>query len=391
VRLVPSDPDVQTLVARIERGDIDLQPNFQRGEVWSRLKKQKLIDSILRDWHVPPIHVIENKLTGRQEVLDGQQRLAAIRDFVDDEFPIDGKIEPQDESIEALDGLRYSELDEFWRRRLNQFAIRVFRLIEYEPGEPWELFFRLNQTTRLTGAEERNAFFGPVRNQIKAAVSNLADRGINERILGFSNARMAYDDVLSRTALAVQRGTLTEKITANDLTGLYRSTVPLPTETMDRLESATAKLAVFSKFPPARLKLNKATVFTWLMFFIRASWYRPDAISDMQLARFIEFFLFVRNTTSHSSHSTSSERLNPWLFYVLEDRSTARVADTSSVILRDAIVWNLFLEFAKMENASLPLSSSRRQLLISVFDNLHNYDDDELSRNLLQSRWGDLP
>ncbi|WEL43147.1 DUF262 domain-containing protein [Pseudomonas sp. CBSPBW29] len=86
MRLIPSDPDVETLVSRINSGEVDLQPDFQRGEVWSKSKKQRLIDSILRDWHVPPIHVIEDNYTGRLEVLDGQQRLAAIRDFVAGDF-----------------------------------------------------------------------------------------------------------------------------------------------------------------------------------------------------------------------------------------------------------------------------------------------------------------
>src|SRR5437762_11786862 len=97
MRLLPSDPDVETIVSRIQSGDIDLQPDFQRGEVWGRLKKQSLIDSILRDWHVPPIHVIENAKTRKHEVLDGQQRLAAIRDFVDGQFPVNGQIEPRSE------------------------------------------------------------------------------------------------------------------------------------------------------------------------------------------------------------------------------------------------------------------------------------------------------
>ena len=112
MRLIPSDPDVETIVGRIQSGDIDLQPEFQRGEVWSKLKKQRLIDSILRDWHVPPIHVIENPKTRKHEVLDGQQRLAAIRDFVSDRFAVDGRIEPIDLAIESLDGKVYSELPE---------------------------------------------------------------------------------------------------------------------------------------------------------------------------------------------------------------------------------------------------------------------------------------
>jgi uncharacterized protein with ParB-like and HNH nuclease domain len=77
MKMTPSDPDIQTIYSRICSGDLDLQPNFQRGEVWPTQKKRKLIDSILRDWHVPPVHVVVSE-RGRQEVLDGQQRLAAI-------------------------------------------------------------------------------------------------------------------------------------------------------------------------------------------------------------------------------------------------------------------------------------------------------------------------
>jgi len=90
MRLLPSDPDIETIVGRINKNDLDLQPEFQRGEVWGTAKKQRLIDSILRDWHIPPIHVIENTDTARQEVLDGQQRLAANRDFAPGEFPVHG-------------------------------------------------------------------------------------------------------------------------------------------------------------------------------------------------------------------------------------------------------------------------------------------------------------
>jgi hypothetical protein len=227
MRLLPSDPDVETIVSRIQSGDINLQPEFQRGEVWSKAKKQKLIDSILRDWHVPPIHVIEQARSKKQEVLDGQQRLAAIRDFVNGEFPVDGKIEPADPAISALHGQLYEDLQEEWRRQFNQFTIRIFRIVDYRASEPAELFFRLNQPTSLTGAEQRNAFFGPVREQIKQLAGSLEKAFTNRRFLAFSNTRMAYDDVLARAALAVNRRSLAEKITSLDLAALYRNDAPL--------------------------------------------------------------------------------------------------------------------------------------------------------------------
>jgi hypothetical protein len=393
MRLIPSDPDLQTLVARIRSGDIELQPNFQRGEVWSRSKNQKLIDSILRDWHIPPIHVIENKITKRQEVLDGQQRLVAIRDFMNDVYPIDGFTEPADNAIESLNGLRYSNLDEAWQRRINQFAIRVFRLVEYEPGEPWELFFRLNQSTRLTGAEERNAFFGPVRDQIKSAVANLERKGIDSRILGFSNARMAYDDVISRTALAIKRKTLSEKITAADLTHLYRSEVALDDETIHRLDGALTKLSAFEKLPADAIRLNKASVFTWLMFNVRANWTHRDALPEDELAKFIHYFNFVRNESFHSSKTTrdSESIFAGWQIYVFEDRSAARVADTSSVVLRDAILWNFYLTFARKQSTPFPLGIYKAEMLTSIFNEPGELDDDRLARRLIELRWGDLP
>ncbi|MCZ6086305.1 DUF262 domain-containing protein [Escherichia coli] len=62
-----------------------------------------MIDSILREWYIPPIHTVSVG-NGRAEVLDGQQRLTAIRDFLDNQFQIDGFIEPKDDDIVELHG-----------------------------------------------------------------------------------------------------------------------------------------------------------------------------------------------------------------------------------------------------------------------------------------------
>ena len=84
-----------------------------KGEKCGDPKKRRLIDSILRDWHVPPIHVVEVRKTAQQEVLDGQQRLVAIRDFVRGNIRVDGNTQPEDEEIKQLDGLSYEELPLF--------------------------------------------------------------------------------------------------------------------------------------------------------------------------------------------------------------------------------------------------------------------------------------
>jgi hypothetical protein len=395
MRLLPSDPDVETIVSRIKSGDIDLQPGFQRGEVWSKPKKQRLIDSILRDWHVPPVHVIENSTSKKQEVLDGQQRLAAIRDFVENQIRIDGTIEPLDPAIGLLNGMLYRDLPESWRRQFNQFTIRVFRIVDYRSSEPAELFFRLNQPASLTGAEQRNAFYGPVREQIKELVSSYSDE-LSKDKLGFSNSRMAYDDVLSRTALAIERRSLAEKITSADLTDLYRAEKPLAQDTIRLLEASILLLGrsitLSSKVSP---QFNKATVFSWLMFLVR-SFIAGAVVTDAkELAEFLEFFQATRNGVIQDPEWGKKLIANcapgGRVFSIYDSRASSRVADVSSVILRDSIIW---LTFADARPFTPALDRDGTVGLERVYDafrsNYSSVDDDSVARKLVASGWGQL-
>jgi hypothetical protein len=390
LRLIPADPDVQTLVARIDAGDIDLQPNFQRGEVWGKQKKQRLIDSILRDWHIPPVHVIENPITKRQEVLDGQQRLTAIRDFIRGDFPIDGHTEPPDIEIRDLDGKRYVDLDSHWRRRINQFSIRVFRLVEFKASEPAELFFRLNQPTSLTSAEQRNAFFGPVRAQIKSIVEGFTASGIRSQEIGFSNSRMAYDDVFSRAAFALERRDLGEKITAANLAALYRSENPLREETIILLEDATKAFVNARQRLRTEIHFNKATLFSWLIFIARFLLTQPDGFSGPILSDYMYTFDSRRQT--YRQGESQVDDVHRWMLYVYDDRSSARVADTSSVVLRDAILWGFFFNYCE-HRISLRLSRApnfdvlQRYLLDLRY---HKLSDESFAKKLIDAGWARL-
>lgn len=392
MRLLPSDPDIETIVSRIKSGDIDLQPDFQRGEVWSRAKKQRLVDSVLRDWHVPPIHVIEDVQTRKQEVLDGQQRLVAIRDFIDGEFALDGEIEPIDDGLAALHGSKYRDLPDVWKRRFNQFTIRLFRIVDYRPGEPGELFFRLNQPTSLTGAEQRNAFFGPVRAQIKGLVEALDEMGLGKDFLGFSNSRMAYDDVLSRVALSLERGSLDAKVKSSDLIELYRSEAPLSPETTRLIHEALELFGDTRAHRGVEMKFNKATLSTWLLFTARCLMRDYDWMSAEILANFMDYFESARLLGPLQSEQIASLVPSEWLFNVYGSRSTARVADVSSVLLRDATLWLVFHDFivALDGRIALPDIDQLRSAFAQDSSTGQPLEDDLVARRLVENDWGRL-
>jgi hypothetical protein len=395
MRLLPSDPDVETIVSRIKSGDINLQPGFQRGEVWGKLKKQRLIDSILRDWHVPPIHVIENPHSRKQEVLDGQQRLVAIRDFVAGQIAVDGTVEPHEEGISSLDGLFYQQLPDEWRRRFNQFTIRIFRIVDYRPSEPGELFFRLNQPTSLTGAEQRNAFFGPVREKIKGLVEDFSGRGIEKDVLGFSNSRMSYDDVFARLALAIERKTVAEKITSSDLADLYRQEEPLQSGTIDLIHTTVELFASAKRVASHSPRFNKATLFSWLIFLVRGHLH-GYRLPKNDLSQYLEFFQSVRSQTLHVA-DTSTRLLDRnfgagSVFAIYESRSAARVADVSSVVLRDAVLWLVFEQFVRISKTAAIPNSINIQIVLSAFDSQRSPlgEDDVIARHLIEEEWGQL-
>jgi hypothetical protein len=65
----------------IEAGEgVNLRPEYQRRLRWTNKQKSLLIESLLLNIPVPPVFFYENELA-RYEVMDGQQRLNAIKEF----------------------------------------------------------------------------------------------------------------------------------------------------------------------------------------------------------------------------------------------------------------------------------------------------------------------
>lgn len=340
-----TDLEIETIVNRIKNEDMDLQPDFQRGEIWTLQKKQKLIDSILRGWKIPPIHVINNNQS-IDEILDGQQRLAAIRDFYDNIICIDGKILPENSELIQLDGMHYRDLPKKWQRKFRQYSIVIIRLTEYQPEEPAELFYRLNQPTTLTSAEQRNAYIGVTRDQVKELSNKFVALGASKETIGFSNSRLAYDEIISKFCFSVETGTLKKKITSNDISIQYRQAIPFSDECI-RIVSKTLEkfMECIIGWDDFKYSFNKATIFSWFVF-IR----RNLSLSDTELKNVIGYFEFCRAFIKGKYKKvdqryievfSSLQKRNSFFEIMLNtfnQRSSMGSTDALSIIYRDIII-----------------------------------------------------
>ena len=340
-----TDLEIETIVNRIKNEDMDLQPDFQRGEIWTLQKKQKLIDSILRGWKIPPIHVIHNNQS-IDEVLDGQQRLAAIRDFYDNLSCIDGKILPENSELIQLDGMHYRDLPKKWQRQFRQYSIVIIRLTEYQPEEPAELFYRLNQPTALTSAEQRNAYIGVTRDQVKELSNKFVALGASKETIGFSNSRLAYDEIISKFCFSVETGTLKKKITSNDISIQYRQAIPFSDECIRIVAKTLEKfMECIIGWDDFKYSFNKATIFSWFVF-IR----RNLSLSDTELKNVIGYFEFCRAFIKGKYKKvdqryievfSSLQKRNSFFEIMLNtfnQRSSMGSTDALSIIYRDIII-----------------------------------------------------
>lgn len=333
MKLDKSDLQLETIVSRINAGELDLQPNFQRGEIWDAKRRQRLVDSVLREWYVPAIHIVVDS-AGDEVVLDGQQRLAAIRDFFADKVKVDGAIEPHNALIASLDGLTYSRLPYIIRRQVNRFVLPIITLSDHDPQEPNELFFRLNQAYNLTPPEKRNALHGEARDQVKRLVGELTQAGLLDRsMIGFTNGRLAYDDIIARTCVAIERGTLRQHINNSVVEDYYRSGIFSP-DTLESVHEAGYELRRQIESSEGRVKFNKGTLQTWLVY---CHW-APKMTGQLP-PRLLHEFETNRIGAKHGQKLARG--LSRTMFDVIrmyDDRASYRVTDVSSVLIRDLAI-----------------------------------------------------
>jgi len=194
----PSDPTLEGLKTKKEREEIII-PRFQRGWVWSPVQASRLVESFLLGLPVPSIFVYK-EVSGKQIVIDGQQRLRTIWGFFDGVLPNGSPfylrgVDPQ------WNGKKYENLNELDRIRFRDSILRVVIVEQLHPEDTtslYHIFERLNTGgTSLTPQEVRNSsYHGPFNDML----FELNEYENWRQIFGITNpdARMRDQEIIVR-------------------------------------------------------------------------------------------------------------------------------------------------------------------------------------------------
>lgn len=160
-------PQIQMLIEG--REIINLRPEYQRRLRWTVKQKSLLIESLLLNVPIPPVFLYESDLA-RYEVMDGQQRLSTVSEYLSNEFALSGL-----ENLGFLRGKRYRELPPRIRRGLARASISAVVLLHESQSQDGDasavrryVFQRLNTGGKALNPQEiRNSFYsGPFNDLI---------------------------------------------------------------------------------------------------------------------------------------------------------------------------------------------------------------------------------
>lgn len=210
MRMLAEKRALDKLYKRRDRYEI---PDWQRGEVWSRKKKQQLIDSILRGWRLPKFYFVSIPGDWEEyEVVDGQQRLITIFEFFDSELPL------SKESAKRFGGRYYRDLPAVVSDRFDDFEIEYDAIEDATEKELKEFFQRLQEGLPLTSSEKLNS----VHSKLRDFCRELAKHSFLAEKTTVSNYRYGHFDVVSKVA-AIEIEGIDVGLRYDDLKAVFES------------------------------------------------------------------------------------------------------------------------------------------------------------------------
>jgi hypothetical protein len=136
-------------------------PEYQRQpKLWSVEKKRLLIDSMLRDIDIPKLYFNKAK-GGELEVVDGQQRLWAIWEFIDDEYAYESDGKSQ----------KFSDMSPEQKKTIRAYTLQVAVFEDADDEYLRELFLRLQLGLLLVTGEKLHAAIGEMKDFVFARMA----------------------------------------------------------------------------------------------------------------------------------------------------------------------------------------------------------------------------
>lgn len=195
-----------------EKGELELSPKYQRNSVWNEKAKAYLIDTIVRGLPIPPVFLrqkvdVNTKSTYR-EIIDGQQRIRAIIEYVVAEnYCI------KSSHNKELGGKKYSDLDPDTQEAILEYEILAEVVTEKDESIVYDMFARLNSNNIVLNPQEiRNSkYWGDFKVLVYRLASKYRDFFLTQKLFNDNDcSRMKDCELISSMIIVISEGLVSE-------------------------------------------------------------------------------------------------------------------------------------------------------------------------------------
>ena len=155
-----SEQKVQEVYRDFTNNSLIVDESYQRRSVWVDRDKIRLIETILFGLIVPELYFWDAETDANSgqtitHIVDGQQRIKAIVDFIDNKIRLQRDCLLDPVAKELYGDKSFSDLDDEVKKQLWAFRLSVIRIENKDMDEIRKIFFRVNLTNYSLNDQER--------------------------------------------------------------------------------------------------------------------------------------------------------------------------------------------------------------------------------------------
>lgn len=172
-RLELEKMNIKFLADLKDKGRLELQPHYQRSDVWDDSRKYNLIDTVMREW---PMGLVLLRVIIKQDedgipiefydVVDGQQRLTTLFDYI--KGMKEWTLKPTGKF--KVGYVRYAQLSQAKQYKIDEYKIPIALMRDFEESEVLDIYQRLQTGKPLNIGEKLKA----LRTEYKEYIRELA-------------------------------------------------------------------------------------------------------------------------------------------------------------------------------------------------------------------------
>lgn len=297
--------------------------SYQRNMIWLDCDKVRLIETILLNYVIPSVYWWQSEIdpnTGGAitHIVDGQQRLTSITDFVNDRFKLKSKYLLTEECQEKYGEMSFSDLPQKVKTAIWNYKISVIEIGERASKEDViQMFTRLNLTEYTLNPQEKRHAQQGLFHESAVKIAN-HDFWASADIFTANDVRRMLDVQFCASILILYKSGIVDQADMNKTINYhysnYRKSYPEQEDDLRKIEDAInmySQLIEFAKNESGKLacsflkkKVQCYSIFS-VLFYMLDKGMKLDQVFKNRLLKFIDLYNNMNNDEVNNENINS--------------------------------------------------------------------------------------